>query len=218
MSCMCRYPSWKSEFAAVQVHAEPLDSWACNAGTRHTIVAALLCGRQPLPSDDTPAAGARLALLCLPDSSRLPANLTSCHLLQAAVLHLFVVAHEQAAGGQAVVPAAGRRARQQKTGHPVSPQSTCLCCLPALPAAAAQRCCHVHAGRRCDELAARTHAGLQVLAPTHCHFSVCACMCSEVNRGGLAGLYRILLEDSGPWFAAALRHISSKCQLPPLHS
>jgi hypothetical protein len=34
--------------------------------------------------------------------------------------------------------------------------------------------------------------------------------CREVNRGGLEGLYRILLEDSGPWFAAALRHISGK--------
>lgn len=34
--------------------------------------------------------------------------------------------------------------------------------------------------------------------------------CREVNRGGLQGLYRIFLEDSSPWFAAALRHISSK--------
>jgi hypothetical protein len=34
--------------------------------------------------------------------------------------------------------------------------------------------------------------------------------CREVNRGGLEGLYRILLEDSGPWFAAAVRHISGK--------
>lgn len=31
-----------------------------------------------------------------------------------------------------------------------------------------------------------------------------------MNRGGLQGLYQILLEDSGPWFAAALRHISSE--------
>lgn len=34
--------------------------------------------------------------------------------------------------------------------------------------------------------------------------------CREVNRGGLQGLYQILLEDSGPYFAAALRHISSE--------
>lgn len=34
----------------------------------------------------------------------------------------------------------------------------------------------------------------------------------EVNSGGLEGLYRILLEDSGPWFAAALRHISKSVE------
>lgn len=46
--------------------------------------------------------------------------------------------------------------------------------------------------------------------------AVCHCLCvsligREINRGGLEGLYLILLEDSGPYFAAALRHISSEC-------
>jgi hypothetical protein len=32
----------------------------------------------------------------------------------------------------------------------------------------------------------------------------------EVNRGGLQQLYKIFLEDSAPWFVAALRHIASE--------
>lgn len=41
---------------------------------------------------------------------------------------------------------------------------------------------------------------------------ICTCVatlsCREVNRGGLEGLYRILLEDSAPELIAVLRHIT----------
>jgi hypothetical protein len=55
----------------------------------------------------------------------------------------------------------------------------------------------------------RSHTGLISMDHQARCCGLCLC-CSEVNRGGLQGLYRILLEDSGPWFAAALRHISSE--------
>lgn len=52
---------------------------------------------------------------------------------------------------------------------------------------------------------------LQAVLPCLCSPHVVCCVpCREVNKGGLEGLYRVLLQDSADYFVAALRHLKSK--------